>query len=261
MNSVSQARLIFDPEQRDRLTHLGLVDAQIHKLENILPSCRAWLSKPATLLEVREKLADIAKPVRQAKKAMDALANSSSLASREAFNRILLAVDPMQPGEYATSMAVEKLNWVFQTLEDALKSLPTTQRRSHDANPLPIQLIERALLDGFCAHYSPGGQAMPPYKLRTSRKGPFLEIVAICYEAIGRPGESDRAIRNYLALKKRQKPRPNIKVVMHARHSGEILEMTGPNSWWPVADPIMRWENDGGAPALDLDTTADIAPR
>jgi hypothetical protein len=206
MNSVSQPHLVFGREQRNRLKHLGLVDAQIHKLENILPLCRAWLSKPATLLDVREKLADIAKPVRQAKKAMDALAKSSSLASREAFNRILLAVDPMQPGEYATSMAVEKLNWVFQTVEGALKSLPTTQRRNNDANPVPIQLIERALLDGFCEHYSPGGQAMPPYMLRTSRKMvPFPEIVAICYEAIGRCGDPDRAIRNYLVLKKRQK--------------------------------------------------------
>lgn len=259
MSTVSQTRLILGPEQRDRLTHLGLVDAQIHKLENALPLCRAWLSKPATLLEVREKLADIAKPVRQAKKAMDALTKSTSLASREACNRILLAVDHMQPGEYATSVVVEKLNWVFQAVEDALKSLPTTQRRNNDANPLPIQLIERALLDGFVAHYSPGGQALPEYHLRTSRKkAPFPEIVAICYEAIGRGGDPDRAIRNYLELKKRKKPRPNIKMVMQARHSGVILEMTGPDRWWPVADPIARWENDGGSTALELDTT--IAP-
>ena len=85
----------FGPEQGERLKQLGLVDEQIHKLENILPSCRVWLSKPATLLEVRGKLAEIAKPVRKAKKAMDTLTKSTSLANREACTRILLAGESM----------------------------------------------------------------------------------------------------------------------------------------------------------------------
>lgn len=201
------AHPIFSADQRDELEKLELCQEQISRLESVLPLCRALLSKPATLRDVREGLAVVLKPLRQAMKKLDALANRPSTANKEAFSRIELAGFEMRNDTDSTGKAIIALTRIVDTVDYALKSLPTTQRRAHDADPRPIGLIERALLKGFCDHFTP---PFPPYRLKTSlTKPPFPDIAAICYEAIGRSeAVPERAIRAYQKLRRGSRSRP-----------------------------------------------------
>jgi hypothetical protein len=186
--------------------------------------CGALLNKPATLMKVRDKLSGIAKPLKKAKAAMEAMSKVSSLANVEAYNRILLAEESTQPGY---EVVAEQLTHIITIMQRALELLAAEPRRTNDANPIPIHLIEAALSIGFRKHHDPEmrGKVLPPYKLRVSRKRPpFPEIATICYEAIGRRYEPDRAIRNYLALTKSRKRRHNIKTVSRDQKSGELVE-------------------------------------
>lgn len=224
---ITKSWPMFTKVQRDRMKELGLLEEQTNSLEEILPGCRAALSKPATRTEVRSKLLAIAKPLQQAKDAIHAVIGGSSAAKMEAYNRILLvAADDDSPGDDAAAKAAESLIGVADLVERALVSLPATQRRSDNANPLPIQRIERALRDGFVRHFAAKGVAMPAYTLSVSRKRPpFPEIAAICYEAIGQCIEPDRAIRKYLVLKTRQRQHPKIKTAFPDQISGETVEI------------------------------------
>jgi len=219
------ARPSFDAGQRERLKDLGVFDEQAHCLEVIFPLCRALLSKPATMTEVRDKLSQIAKPLKQAKEAMDAVFRDSSHANMEANNRILLAETATQS---TNDGIAEELTHIVTIVQRALESLAAEQRRAHYANPIPIRLIESALLKGFTRHHDPEmqGKGLPPYQLTVSRKRPpFPEIAAICYEAIGRCNEPDRAIRNYLTMTKHQRRRPNVKMVSRDQNTGEIVKI------------------------------------
>jgi hypothetical protein len=213
----------FSSAQRTRLRDLGLLDEQTDELEGVLPLCKALLSKPATLTEVREKLSGIAKPLKKAMAAMDAIGKRSSPAKIEAYDRILLAQETAEPDN---EVVAQQLTQIIAIAQRAIESLGSEQRRAHDANPLPIGFIEAALLRGFRRHYDPEiqGKGLPPYEMTAARKrGPFSEVAAICYETIGRHNEPNRAIRNYVASTKHRR-RPKVRVDERDKKSGELVE-------------------------------------
>jgi len=208
----------FTSEQRQRLREeYDLLPEQIQELEKILLICQAELRNPAKMADVRSSLETTEKSLEQTLSAISRLLLGSTTADTEARTRLLLA--EFEANEGVTSgleTALQVLTAVQESARMALAVLPSEQRRDRRANPAPIGHIERALLRGFCNHhYEPreeGGvivrQAAPPYMLRTARnKLPFPQVVAICYEAIGSldthgGGTPDRAIREYLRLKK-----------------------------------------------------------
>lgn len=189
---------------------------QVDRLEQILPTCRALLSKPETLTKVRDKLTGIAKGLRRAYR--------SARAQSEARIRLEIAAADTDADPLSEPDILTRMRRVAEVAESALRALPREQRRANVATPLPIERIERALLKGFIDHHQPA--ALPAYSLLTSvSKPPFPEIAAIVYEAIGKNGEPpERAIRAYLRLKK--KPRKHSHARLKPATAG--IEADGP---------------------------------
>ncbi len=194
-------RPVFSAAQRKALAALGLYAEQIDGLQATLPLIRSMLAPLSTATEIRMRWAALEKPLNQARRALTALVASDLADAVEARVRLLDAAN--NPDLFDEALAgISTLEAAFST---ARGKLPT-QRRAHQATWQPIGQIADALLNGFVKHFNPGHptaaqvSALPPYMLRVSRTEPFADVARICYQAIGRDQDPDRAIRVYLKI-------------------------------------------------------------
>lgn len=183
----------FSTTQKKQLLALGLLDEQVGELQRRLPQIKFLLEPGQTVTELRKKWAAIGRPLSQARREIARLSRSQDYGCAEARFRLSDASE----NESLLEDALAAISDVESAIEAAKVKLPK-QRRRNSASSFPISLIERALLDGFTRHHV---APMPPYLIRTSRSGVFADVVRICYQAVGRNVDPERAIRNYVSEK------------------------------------------------------------
>lgn len=196
----------FTDNQRERLCRLGLLAEQIAELESVLPLNRALLEQPAGMGDVRTELVDLSAALNCAHAAVENVDKGKSLERlerNEARWRLELA-DFETTGTWDTlPTALKALAAADIVIQRALADLPNKQRGSVAADFRPVALIKEALLRGFIKAHKP---PFPRYTLRVSSSegSTFREIVGICYEAMGKNTDPERAIKEYKALRKRK---------------------------------------------------------
>ncbi len=203
---------IFSRDQRADLMRMGLCDVEINELEIYLPLCRAWLGRPPKLQDVRDAIESLHSAMKKAHGAMTNLRTATPLmeAKFEALVRLQL-VD--EDGEI--DRAMQALEIACSVVQRTQKSLTTKQRRHRTADIAPVRLIDKALLQGFIKRPSTNStdsktgqrQSNPvrPYTLRRSYspKSKYRKIMGICYEAIGQESDPVRAIKAFIAWRRR----------------------------------------------------------
>jgi len=196
-------RYRFSVEQRDRLHRCDLIDAQIEELEAILPVCRAMTTDDARLQDVRAELEDAAKAIGRAQRSISRLfkGDKSSLALFEALNRVQAASYDAAAGRYGEIRefdgALDAMSSLAAVVAQALDGLGNEERRTNIADPRSIENIYDALLRGWAKR---SREPSKIFNIRASRgpKSKFREVAGICYEAIERDIDPERAIRAYM---------------------------------------------------------------
>lgn len=183
----------FTPEQRNRLIKLDVTARQITSLEEHCVIGRAMLRKPPRVMDVRDCLKDIQKPLRTAKERWSRLVghgHSKPLATRAAEQRLYAATISTKISHDIIERAPNDLERLLTLLETAIKELPKTARW-HSANPYPVAQIDRAL------NIACEGNA---HNIHHPSSASFREIVGICYEAMseGEITYPETAIKRYV---------------------------------------------------------------
>lgn len=196
----------FNPEQRQQLLTLGILEAQIARLErDALQPAEYALRQLPRLQDVRDELAEVKKAISDAKKALSRLlsADDESTALGETLQRVINEDLKMQGDGQVLERLLYPLAAANAVVERAQKTLPDEQRRPHSASFYPIQLIDEALRQGFQDSQPDVEEAN--FKLSSSPNSLFRNVVGICYEAMGQASTDPyRAITAYLAWKKAQ---------------------------------------------------------
>jgi hypothetical protein len=221
-------RYRFCEEERKSLHRLGVIDAQIEELEAILPACRAMTTDAPRLQDVRSALEGAGKAIKHAQQSIARLsrADKSAPALFEALNRVHMAsYDPAagRDGDMREiDRALDATSSLAAVVEYALERLGEKERRPNVANPMVIEHIVEALLRGWAKGPQNSSKVFTldisrgPHPLKASRApatrargSAFLDVVNICYGAIGRRPEPDRAIRAYLAERAKRREHRN----------------------------------------------------
>lgn len=208
----------FSPDQRQRLTNLGLRTVEINELEIYLPLCRALLGPTPKFQEVRDAIESLHRKMKSAHSAMAELRTATlSMAAKYEANARLIIAD--ERGHRAAEggdieRAMQALESACSVVQRAQESLPKVQRRHRKADIAPVQFINKALLDGFNKRHSTNSTdpvtgerrfgPLPPYTLKqsSSANSPYRRIVGICYEAIDQNLDPERAIKAFIAWRK-----------------------------------------------------------
>jgi hypothetical protein len=196
----------FDEKQRDELVRRGLCAEQIAAIEEILPTAAALIEQPARMGHVRERLTELSTQIAASCQAVTNLldAGRSTLPdSREALFWAQIADFNLHRNTDTRTLhnAVAALNLARTVIDRAITELPREQRRSRQASPAAVALIDRALLDGLVK----AGAVRDMLKRSSSPGSAYRDIIGICYQAMGQSThDPERAIRAFIALKKSQ---------------------------------------------------------
>lgn len=198
----------FDQCARFALLHCGCNDAQIERLQGILPAIAYYAEAGPKLADVRAHLADAARKARAAASSLRALldAPEHEEARSEARDRLLEAlaevlrpercqIDPRRVSffhhyderEDEARRLLGALADVVAAVDHARERMPNAQTRAV-AHWYPLALIDAAL--------SVDGPSLPPSESAASK---FREIAGYCYSAarVANP-DPQAAIRRYL---------------------------------------------------------------
>lgn len=188
-------RWTFTAEQRKELLELELYPEQVHRLELYLPSFGWRCAAGSRMQDVRDKLTEMASPLRQLKRLYLRMSMSKNPASQETSSRLYLAQETLRAGMDTLHDSLEAAtNIVNRALEDLPRTRRSTRRNSREF----VRMILKALQGGHAEHFVNKGQPMPPFLIRvTRRRKPFPDIARIVSEASG-GWSSDDAIRAYL---------------------------------------------------------------
>jgi len=208
----TSAPALFTDDHRKRLRKLRLTDSQVDALEATLPLSRVWLKKTPTMLDVRDELRKVSRPIERAESALLKLigAGTTAPAKFEAQQRIMEAGIVKNDGPDAASRLLAMAKAVMQYAE------PDRKRGPRTSSYLPVARIHQALMRGWRSYRDRAeltGESdfyrdlNPPLvefnvRLSASPRSAFREIVGICYDAMGfKDADPERAIRNYMALR------------------------------------------------------------
>jgi hypothetical protein len=189
------------------LGRLGVTDAQVAKLERILPGIAYYTHTGPSLVAARKPLDGVVKATEKAEKAVRSLLNApaSDEARVESRGRFFQSLEKLFPsrcppfrqefgaaydhdGLPEAKRLLDAIREVRACAKDALASMPRSQTRQA-AHAYPIMLIHAAL------NVSAGKQIAPS----TSAESQFRQIASICYHAAGAPNADPlRAIRNFV---------------------------------------------------------------
>jgi hypothetical protein len=203
---VQEQSIRFTSSQRNELTKAGLLAAQINELENAaLPVAQAYLSKPPALQDVRDELQKLLTTMQDARDVMSRLLSPKrAAATREVWNRVLLAEADMYNSFECIEKALSAVTLAHAVVQRAKSDLPMEQRRHRTADPFPVARINKALLDGFVKEHGAGKKGPPRPRVSASPTSAFQGIVGICYDAMGRNADPERAIKAYINQRRRR---------------------------------------------------------
>jgi hypothetical protein len=174
--------------------------AEIEK--HALPICRKQCSaSQRAFAEVRAIIADTLTAVSEAQVHLSRLYSEQTDARKEARVRFEMSLHDMSADRDPVDSTVRNLIDMRTILAHALAELPKGQRRHRTARIDPVRRIDEALLRGFTRGHT---MPFPPYLLRASSSpgSQFREVVGICYRAIGRNDDPERAIKAYIHWRK-----------------------------------------------------------
>jgi hypothetical protein len=103
--------------------------------------------------------------------------------------------------EELITSTLDHLSVLLGALELAQRELPPVQRRGRSADYRNIERIDDALLRGFSAAHK---QPFPHYSLKVSSSysSRFYKIISICFRTIGASDNPERAIKNYIRIRR-----------------------------------------------------------
>ncbi|MGS1013086.1 hypothetical protein ACVCL0_14225 [Rhodanobacter sp. UC4450_H17] len=219
----------FTADQVRELKSLGLCDEQVGELRTALSVVRRTLFKPAARNAVKAVLKDVEKRSTELMQVLAAIAVPSDAARGEALGRIEEGYwqgDRMDDdGPTSMHHLIPRLHALAVAARDGVATMPSGPTRYSSADPRPVNAIDRALLYGWTKAYGPrvgttyGHETLadmvadakanppaPPYPAEfDASRSPgcvFSRVVGICYAAVGGNPDPDRAIRNYLEIKR-----------------------------------------------------------
>jgi len=197
----------FSRDSRVDLGRLGVTDAQVTRLERILPAIAHYTQQGPTLAAARRPLTQLADAISTAESRMRSVlaAPPDDEARTESRGRFLESVETIFPnrcplisptfheprpedGLPEAQRLASALQDIGRAVDEALKSMPRKQTRPV-AHGYPISLIHAALnVDGTHV-FNPSASA----------NSPFRNVVGICYEAAGVANADPlRAIRAFV---------------------------------------------------------------
>ncbi|HCY61535.1 MAG TPA: hypothetical protein DHV59_01565 [Oxalobacteraceae bacterium] len=200
---IQDQPLRFTSQQRHRLLELGLLEKQIEEVQrSALPAASAAIAGDPTLQDVRDEFQALLDAMGSAQEAMSKLlrADAGTPARAKVFQLIEIADFEMQGDGRIIEKALYPLTAARATVRRARNALADEQSRQNGASFYPVQQIDDALWQGFLKHYH-GNADIPAYNVKrsSSETSAYWEIIAICYEAIGREKQNlERPIKAYL---------------------------------------------------------------
>ncbi len=236
----------FSPEQVSHLRKLGLFENQIKRVNEVLPLCRAVLSSAPPIAEVRDELASLIGALEAVGHRTAAMLTSAerSRAAIEAEARVQVAAydlsqsDPhgqVRASDDEIADALNAIRPVLSSARRALVALPEFSRRHRKASPIPVQLINSALLLGWGSVYHPVRDSdapledfslAPPYPFSpsVSQSKPFRAIVGVCYDAFSDSESMDpeRAIKAFLREERAIRERMRAEMMSESGHEAGV---------------------------------------
>ncbi len=194
----------FTDKHHRELKRLGLTDAQVERLERILPAIVYYTAKGPRLADARKPLVKLATDAHKAAAALRVVLEGRDDATQESRGGLLHAIEALHPDRCEVDPArvssfhpydhrepeAQRMLAALQDLkavaEHAVARMPKAQTRAV-AHVWPIKLIDAALT-------AADGPAVP---VSASIASTFREVATLCYDAAGH-GEPLRAIRAYL---------------------------------------------------------------
>jgi hypothetical protein len=228
----------FTPDAIRELQNLGVTAAQVRELQVGLVSVRAILVPPPANNETAELLGDIRKLASKLRRKLRELGTASNNGGQNSARQQvanLLAkgywdLRPMDEGPTIIGAFDERLGSLAQAAKGAAETVPIAKpSRYKAASPKPVRIIDEALHRGWHnEHGAPAvwsrdqteilaaidnrlgkakrAQAYPKnLEPSVSVTSAFRRIVGICYEAVGRNADPERAIKAYIANENAQR--------------------------------------------------------
>lgn len=190
----------FNPHHRDELLKLGLVPEAITQIElEGLPLAKNFLEREPPRADVRDELESVRDALDAARGAIERLLGATDAVPHLNAARLRIpgggrrhVMGGLRLSETSASLAT-----AAGVVAEALSNLPSEPVRHQSADPMPINLIHRAMQFGTLM--ATGEPLDPRLKPSSSPTSPFRRMVGICYEAIGEPtADPERAIKGFV---------------------------------------------------------------
>lgn len=216
----------FSDDQARRLHGLGVLPAQIDALCRALVTVWSCTSQGAAHRDVAAILRDTEKLASRLSKRLQGRKDNAT-----AHLSALARIEPIywkdgrvtHKGPNAATYLCPLLDALASAASEALSKMPKSPMRHRTARPEPVACIADALLTAWPTGArvlwtklgaEGKGDAPPmakpfPRKFRPSASpgSTFWRIVGICYEAVGANASPERAIKAYMAQRKKQRER------------------------------------------------------
>jgi hypothetical protein len=200
----------FTEGQLAELKRLGLTGEYVQQLRAVLPIIRNHVLDRSKPNEVKDRLKEIEKLARDlVKKLQDSNASAkqvvalldSNLWLAEQEDGLSITSAPLQIGEHVSNRYLPDLTNLVAAARVSQADVPKVKRgRSRTASSLPVKAVYDALMSG--SHYSKQNYPIE-MKPSAAENSKFRSIVGVCFEAAGGTADPLRAIRAFLASKRR----------------------------------------------------------
>lgn len=216
----------FSNNQIAQLQRFGLKKEQIAALAATLISISTILTIMGTRAPLRDVMGELIRlrdTLVAGSDAVERMQNPSQMSGlREAQTRIAVAEQEEGGSPGSLGRAHDAMAEALTLVGLAIAELPKEARRHRTADPRPVRMIDKALAQGWAVAYR--GTAMPPLPDKqlpsNSANSTFRKVVGICYEAAGSTKvDPERAIKNYLALRKRKRETRRTVQIVELRRS------------------------------------------
>jgi len=190
----------FTEDQKKRLKELNMTDYQISEIEKkVLIASRFHIRELPTLTDVRDEFDKLERVLKDTQNTLSKLlrADEDKSAKGEVHERIISADFEMKGDGELIEKTLFSLVPITVAVRMARKKLPTEQRRTNQASPFPVQLINEVINWNIESKLT-----IRPSSSSSSR---FFKIVVICYEAINEKNQDpSRAVKAYISILKKQ---------------------------------------------------------
>lgn len=177
----------FTPDQRAELLSLGVPAETIERLEHrVLPLARRYLTQDQPRNVILNEFRNVERAMSSARNAIEGLLNEVDQSASRVAARWYLAgggrryrQDGLRLDETSKSLAT-----AIDIMKAAIDRVPPGPLRHKLADPYPVELIHKALLEAQDMDQGPSAMRFKPSASPPSKTRPFRRIVGICYDAI-----------------------------------------------------------------------------